>query len=123
MKRWKTVLAAAVLALAPAGAGQAQAGPCDADAALHCGDAAPGPRGVASCLKANRDQLSAECRAQVDAEQAQRAQAHRMLKACAGDAEEFCEDIDSAADRLACLQANSASLSAACLEALPPSGS
>ncbi len=121
---WKRGILVAVFALLLPGAGQGQpSAACAEDAARLCADAAPGRRGVSSCLKSHRAELSAQCGAEVDQEAAKRRQMHRMREACGEDVRELCDEIDSTPDRIACLRGHDAQLSAACRDALPPDGS
>lgn len=121
MKRWNTTLAACALGLALAGPAPAQPGAaaCRDDVARLCADAPEGRRGVASCLKAHRDELSPACRTRVDARAEKRRRMQRAREACQEDVRELCGEIDSARDRMACLRSHGDALSPACREALP----
>lgn len=119
---WKIGIAACAFGLLLPLAGQAQpgSGACRDDAARLCADAPAGPRGVGSCLRSHRDELSPACAAQVDQRAAGRRRMMKMREACLKDLDAFCEEVERAQDRVPCLRDHSAELSPACREALPP---
>ena len=121
MKRWNTILGAFALGLAFALPAAAQpGGACGDDIARLCADAPEGRRGVAVCLKQHRDEVSLECRLELEGRDWKRQQMQRMREACREDVAEHCAEIDSPGDRLACLRDLGAELSPECQEALPP---
>jgi hypothetical protein len=117
---WKIGIAVCAFGLLLPVVGQAEpVGACGDDIARLCADAPRGMRGVASCLKANRDALSPECGAQVDERAAKRRHTLQMREACLKDLRAFCEEVESARDRVGCLRQHRDELTPQCRDALP----
>jgi hypothetical protein len=71
------------------------AGPCRADTERLCGDVPAGGGARARCLREKRDQVSAECRAQLEPAQRERnpGRLAEVQAACHDDAEKLCADV------------------------------
>ena len=95
-------------ALVVAGAARAQeAGPCDADAARLCADAADDAARI-RCLNRNKAELSRECK-----KETQREWTRAFGEACEGDAKRLCGSMRGLG-RIACLTKHQDDLSQGC---------
>ena len=89
----------------------APANPCQADVARLCPNA-QGHQDVRACMQQNADQLSAECKARIDA---RRAKFQAAREACQPDVAKFCSDVQPGGGRIAaCLKQHAAEISDAC---------
>jgi hypothetical protein len=107
---------------APADAG-VTSGPCRADVERLCSDVPAGGGGRARCLREHSDQVSPECRAQLEPAQRERNR-ERLSEAraeCKDDVAKLCPNVQPGGGAiLRCLRANSEKLSAGCREAMAP---
>lgn len=89
-------------------------GPCAKDRETLCAGIEPGGGAIAKCMKENKDKLSAECKAHVEAMKGQ----HKEVKeACHDDVEKFCADVKPGKGRIMkCMKEHKEELSAACKE-------
>ena len=84
---------------------------CKADVARLCPDA-QGHKDIRACMQQNADQVSAECKAQIDA---RRAKFQAAREACQPDVAKFCSDVQPGGRRIvACLKQHAAELSDTC---------
>jgi hypothetical protein len=113
---------AVLVLLATLGAGAAFAQqaspqrPCAADIARLCPNA-KSRADVHACMQQNAEQVSAECKAQMD-QMKQKFEAAR--EACQPDVAKFCADVKPGGRRIgACLREHASELSEACQAAMP----
>ena len=111
---------AALLAVA-AGAEEAPAPPrprpCADDIARFCKDIAPGKGRVRVCLDAHTTDLSAACRASLDA----KIQIPGHVMGCKDELRRYCKGVRFGGGRLlGCLEAHRSDLTATCKASLPP---
>ena len=68
------------------------------------------------CMKEHSNDLSAECKADMNQKKEQhQVEGHQKLDACKGDIEKFCKDIQPGGGRIMqCLKQHSAELSPSC---------
>jgi hypothetical protein len=98
-------------------------GPCRADADRLCKDVPAGGGGRARCLREHRDQVSPECRAQLEPAQRERNRERlsEVRAECQEDVAKLCPDVQPGGGAiLRCLRENSEKLSAGCREAMAP---
>jgi len=85
--------------------------PCRADVARLCPNA-QGHKDVRACMQQNADQVSAECKAHIEA---RRAKFQAAREACEPDVAKFCSDVQPGGGRvIACLKQHAAEISDAC---------
>ena len=90
--------------------------PCAGDVAKFCGDVKPGEGRIGKCLKANKDQLSPECKAHVAKV---KEKLKEVSKACEDDITMFCAGVQPGEGRIAkCLKEHKAELSSECQEGI-----
>lgn len=88
---------------------------CGDDVYRFCANVTPGGGALTRCLRANRDALTADCRAGLD----RAAAARGATFACYADARRLCAGVVPGEGRIvACLAEQEAALSATCSEAL-----
>jgi hypothetical protein len=98
-------------------------GPCRADVERLCSDVPAGGGGRARCLREHRDQVSPECRAQLEPAQRERNRERlsEVRAECKDDVAKLCPDAQPGGGAiLRCLRENSDELSAGCREAMGP---
>lgn len=131
MNRILTILLATLIALAPAFAEKGnrqrkggKGGACKADIERLCGAHKGDRKATRACMKANADQLSAECKAKKDKFIAKRAEHkeryEKVMKTCEKDVQQFCKaEEERKQHSMRCLFKNRDKLSAECQAALP----
>lgn len=89
-----------------------KAGPCEKDVATLCAGVEPGGGKIAKCLRANKEKVSAECKAEWENAKV----AFKQLKeVCHEDYQKFCEDAKPGRKSLMkCMRKNKDKLSEAC---------
>jgi hypothetical protein len=93
---------------------------CKADREKFCKDVKPSEGALLRCMKTHKEELSAECKAKGEWMKSQFIEKTKEIhEACSADAEKFCKDAKEPHEKMKCLHAHAADLSAGCKQTMP----